>query len=132
MDQSPIRLSVLSNDNSIGDSLRRQCPKAAHVILHTTAAVAEIEATPFCSTDVVIVDLDIAGDLDFVSRIATRPNAPIVAVLAGHGQPNQSLEHTLTLAELRGASVVFAKPVSADEIAAANTIVLNRRLAAAA
>ena len=131
MDQQPIRLSVLSADELIGASLRGQCPKAAHVVLQTTTSIAEIEATSFCATDVVVIDLDVAGDLDFVCRIATRPDAPIVAVLASRGQADSTLEHTLTLAELRGASVVFPKPAAADEIAEANTIVLNRRIAAA-
>jgi hypothetical protein len=128
--QQPIRLSVLSHDELIGASLRGQCPKAAHVVLQTTQNFADIEATSFRATDIVVIDLDLAGDMGRVHRLATQPDAPIVAVMASHGHGLHTLEHTLTLAELRGASVAFPKPVAADEIAAANTLVLARRIAA--
>ncbi len=129
MDTPAVRLSVLSNDNQIGPNLCAECPHGHDVLIQSSTDSAEIEATAYRPTDVVIIDLDVAGDLEVVRRIATRPNAPVVAVLIGRGLAGQTIERTVIQAELRGASVVFPKPVAADELAAANASALARRIA---
>lgn len=59
---------------------------------------------------------------------AARPRMPPVVALAGRGSHGKSLEHILTLAELRGAALALPKPIDAVELALAAIELVRSRL----
>lgn len=129
MGSSALRVVSSVSDESVTGRLRTLAGDA--VAIQEFASLPAIERQTYTATDIVFIDLDVIDGLGAVQRLCRRPQAPIVIVVAGQGCNGHSLEYTLTIAELRGASVVFPKPVSVDEIVEATMAVLSRRLGAA-
>ena len=130
MGYSALRVVSSVSDESVTGRLRSLAGDA--VAIHEIDSLPAIERQSYKATDVVLIDLDVVDGLGAVQRLCRRVDAPIVIVVAGQGVNGYSLEYTLTLAELRGASVVFPKPVSVDELVEATLVVLSKRIGAPA
>lgn len=126
MGYSALRVVSSSSDETVGARLLSFA--SDNVDVANAVSLPAIEGQTYTFTDIVLIDLDLVDGLGAVQRICRRLNAPIVIVIAGKGHKAHTLEYTLTLAELRGASVVFPKPVSVDELVEAALAVLARRL----
>lgn len=78
--------------------------------------------------DAVAVNLHTPGGYDLLERLGADRNGPPVIALAAKGRGGASLEHTLTVAELRGACAALMKPIDAIElVASAIGCVVRRR-----
>lgn len=92
--------------------------------VQSAASVAEIELALRRGCDVAVISLDLAGGFEAMERLCADRNGPPVIAIASRGRNGASLEHTLTLAELRGAAATLPKPVDASELALAAVNVL--------
>lgn len=77
--------------------------------------------------DVVIINLGLSGGFAMVEKLAGRRDGLQVIAIASVGALGQSLEYTLTLAELRGAAAALAKPIDAAELVVAAIDVVEAR-----
>lgn len=76
--------------------------------------------------DAIALNVGLAGGIDLIERLsADSLGAPVIAI-AAQGAGGRSLEHTLTLAELRGAAASYPKPIDAIELVAAAVGVVAR------
>lgn len=85
----------------------------------------------FSHRDVLVVSVDAAGGPGLLADLCARPGMPPVIALAGRGADGMSLEHTLLLAELRGAALALPRPIDATELALAALELIRARSGAA-
>ncbi len=76
--------------------------------------------------DVVVINIDLPAGFELLERAALVNIGPQVIALAGNSVSGRTLEHTLILAELRGATVALPKPIDAAELALAAIRVVGR------
>jgi hypothetical protein len=86
-----------------------------------------ISKTTIADRDAIIVAVDTLAALDLVGDLCRRENMPPVIALASRGARGRSLEHMLTLAELRGAALALPEPIDAAELALAAIKLVGRR-----
>lgn len=95
--------------------------------MRTVATAAEAELATRRGFDAVIVSLDLDGGLAAVEQLCRREERVPVIAIGGRSRDGVSLEHRLTLAELRGAALSLPKPIDASELALAAVRLIARR-----
>ena len=69
--------------------------------------------------DAIAINIGLCGSFELIEQIGRgRLSVPVVAI-AATGLSGRRLEHTLTIAELRGAALALPKPIDAIELVAA-------------
>ncbi len=76
--------------------------------------------------DIIVINIDLPAGLELLERAARVNIGPQVIALAGNSVSGRTLEHTLTLAELRGAAMALPKPIDAAELTLAAIRVVGR------
>lgn len=113
-----IRIMLVEEDDlMIAEANELGHPDICFKIVSSVAAAANEDAWRCC--DIAAVSLDMPGGLDLITKLRQQVDAPPAIALAGRGAPGHSLEHTLTIAELRGAVFSLPKPIDAVELALA-------------
>lgn len=111
-----LRVLVIDDDDRLAVEIQAMAYPA---VAFDTIAPAAASSTKRAFTDrhVVVVGVDMQGGLDLVADLCSRPGMPPVIALGSSGWRGKSLEHILTLAELRGAALALPKPIDAIELA---------------
>ncbi|MBI1361611.1 MAG: hypothetical protein GC155_15140 [Alphaproteobacteria bacterium] len=124
-DAAEVRILLIDNDELLLSDLRGLgCPELAIENLEPADSVDVLALAGRC--DVVVINIDAASGFGLLERAAPMDIGPAVIALAGQGVPGRTLEHTLTLAELRGAAVALPKPIDAVELALAAIRAIGR------
>lgn len=117
MTQSNWILNCLLIDDDAGliaDVYRYDASVACFTVAKTAAAARELAAE--YDYDAIFLNLGIADGMDLVGQLtADSFGSPLIAI-ASHGLDGRTLEHTLLLAELRGAAMSYPKPIEAAEL----------------
>ncbi|HVY90124.1 MAG TPA: hypothetical protein VG942_14735 [Hyphomonadaceae bacterium] len=92
-----------------------------------TPGYAAASRAEFNGYDAIIICINAPVANEALPDLCRRnPTVPVIA-LGSSGLNGHSLEHTLTLAELRGAALALPKPIDALELALATVDLLERR-----
>lgn len=96
--------------------------------IETISSIAGVDLARMAGRcDVLALSLDLSGGLDLLESLSHLSHLPPIVALASRALPGHTLEHTLTLAELRGAQLTLPKPIDAAELALASLRLLAKR-----
>ena len=124
-----LSLLVLDPDEAFRAALTKSVDARLAVTFHSPRWPASVVLAA-AGHDVVLIGVDSALGLQAVADLCSRPNAPPVIAIGRKGFDARSLEHILTLAEVRGAAATMMKPADTAEIAAVAYGLRQRREAA--
>lgn len=114
-DLPDIRILLIESDDMLlaeaGGLGHRQI---AMEIVPSALAIEPIALVGRC--DVLVIGIDMPSGAELLQKVGRMVIGPPVIALAARGAAGQSLEHTLTLAELRGAALALPKPIDAEEL----------------
>ena len=119
-----IRMLVADRDEALRADLRSLSHIGVAVEFSDARTLDEIQPQ-LDRHDVVVVSVASGLDLKLITDLCSLPAAPAVIALAEAGFEGKPLEHTLLLAEIRGASATLVKPLDAAEL-----VKLSEKLAA--
>lgn len=119
-----IRMLVADRDEALRTDLRSLSHIGVSVEFSDARTLDEIRPQ-LDRHNVVVVSVASGLDLNLISDLCNLSAAPAVIALAEAGFDGKPLEHTLLLAEIRGASATFVKPLDAAEL-----VMLSEKLAA--
>lgn len=117
-------LLVEDDDLLLSDAAGLNHPGIEFLIATHARVTASKGALDDC--EAIVMSIDAPGALDLVADLAGRKDTPPVVALGALGAHGRSLEHMLTLAELRGAALSLPKPIDAIELVLAVLGVMKR------
>jgi hypothetical protein len=107
-----LRISIIENDDRLRLDLEAVASKKA-----TFEAGPPVDG----AADIVLIDIATTRALEQIRKLAAYRRPPKIIAVGERGIGAWSLEYSLTLAEVRGATLALIRPISAFEIMAVLT-----------
>ena len=102
-----VRALLIASGEAVRAAFKAAESKHIEAVLHPLRQPTDLAETA-SGFDVVLIDVDIATDLQLVREVSALPDAPAVIAIASRGFSGKPLEYVLVMAEVRGASATLA------------------------